>query len=117
MNIRYKDGKVEKCCTDIKAAKKKYEAFVAEKLHAAIEFIKQSDSLSDIACMPIYHFERMQGYKNGEYSISIGKNCGYRLIVIPLDENGNSYRSNTDIINICKQIKVILVTEVSNHYE
>ena len=43
-------------------------------------------------------------------------NTGYRITLIPCDDDDNEITSS-DIMAQCKTIKVVLVTEVSNHYE
>lgn len=43
-------------------------------------------------------------------------NTGYRVIMIPCDNDGNEIVEG-DILAQCKMIKIVKVTEVSNHYE
>lgn len=43
-------------------------------------------------------------------------NTGYRVTLIPCDEH-NREILNGDIVARCKSIKIVVVTEVSNHYE
>jgi len=49
----------------------------------------------------------------------MGSKCwsyGYRVTLIPLDDQEKEIAEG-DIVYICKMIKIVLVTEVSNHYE
>ena len=50
-----------------------------------------------------------------EWSIRLG-NTGYRVTMIPCDENEKEIIDG-DIMAQCKTIKIVKVTEVSNHYE
>lgn len=43
-------------------------------------------------------------------------NTGYRVTMIPCDNDGNEIVEG-DILAQCKMIKIVKVTEVSNHYE
>ncbi|MBQ0059944.1 MAG: hypothetical protein KBS83_08370 [Lachnospiraceae bacterium] len=72
-------------------------------------------SLQDIVNYPPFHFHPLKGDRKGEWSIYLGK-TGYRVAMIPCDGDGNEIIEG-DIIAWCKSIKVICVTEVSNHYE
>jgi deoxycytidylate deaminase len=65
--------------------------------------------------MPQYHFHSLKGNRKHEWGIYVG-NTGYRVTVIPCDDCNNEI-INGDIMAQCKSIKVVLVTEVSNHYE
>ena len=65
-------------------------ANVAEKLHALINLIESSANLQDIAEMQIYHLHPLQGKREGQYALDIaGRRAGYRLIIIPVDADGN----------------------------
>lgn len=43
-------------------------------------------------------------------------NTGYRVTMIPCDNNKNEIIEG-DILALCKFIKIVKITEVSNHYE
>lgn len=53
--------------------------------------------------------------KKDEWSIRLG-NTGYRVTMIPCDDFENEIIEG-DIMAQCKMIKIVRVTEVSNHYE
>jgi plasmid maintenance system killer protein len=74
-----------------------------------------ADSLMDVANYLPFHFERLRGDRKDEWSIRLG-NTGYRVTMIPCDENENEILEG-DILANCKMIKIVKVTEVSNHYE
>lgn len=88
---------------------------VKKKLEAAENFITNSDSLLDIANYVPFHFERLKGDRKDEWSIRLG-NTGYRVTMIPCDGFENEIIEG-DIMAQCKMIKIVRVTEVSNHYE
>ena len=93
----------------------RYPELVKTKLQAAENIIIVASSLLDIANYRPFHFHPLKGDRQGEWSIYLGK-TGYRVSLIPCDDNGNTITSG-DIIAQCKKIKVVMVTEVSNHYE
>ena len=116
MDIIYDNKKVEKQCTNYKEAKKKLNITVAEKLHAAITFIKNAETLMDIKNMPMYNLHSLHGDREGTYAIDLGRRLGYRLIITPLDNEKNEWTIK-DENKIYKSTKIILAMEVTNHYE
>ncbi|EHL18520.1 hypothetical protein HMPREF9630_00245 [Peptoanaerobacter stomatis] len=117
MDIIYKDAKTEKLCTNLKEATKKLNKDIAIKLMATINFIQSSSNLKDIISYPPYHFHNLSGKREGEFAIDIGgRKSGYRLILEPLDKNGERFKP-CDIDKVTNSVKIILIVEVSNHYE
>lgn len=115
MTILYKNETVKKqFCSEYKK-KWRYPEQVKNKLESAENFILNSSSLMDIANYPPFRFERLKGSRKEEWSIRLG-NTGYRVTMIPCDEDGNEIVEG-DIMAQCKMIKIVKVTEVSNHYE
>lgn len=101
----------------MKKAKKDLPGNVAEKLHALINLMESSANLQDIAEMQIYHLHPLQGKRENQYALDIaGRRSGYRLIIIPLDADGNKWKEK-DINIIYKCTEVVIAWEVSNHYE
>ena len=94
--------------------KKSYKQ-VKKKLESAENFIFNAESLLDIANYPPFHFEHLKGDRKDEWSIRLG-NTGYRVTMIPCDNDGKEITEG-DILARCKTIKIVKVTEVSNHYE
>ena len=115
MKILYKNKTVEEQFSSKYKSKWRYPEQVKTKLQAAENFFKQATSLHDIVCYPPFHFHPLEGKRKEELSIYLGR-TGYRVALIPCDDDGNAITSG-DIIAQCKKIKVVLVTEVSNHYE
>ena len=91
--------------------------FVTEKVIKMKGIIKfgNAESLMDVANYPPFHFEHLKGDRKDEWSIRLG-NTGYRVTMIPCDNDGNEIVEG-DILAQCKMIKIVKVTEVSNHYE
>lgn len=115
MKILYTNETVKKQFSSEYKKKWRYPEQVKKKLEAAENFIMNSNSLLDIANYPPFRFERLQGNKKDEWSIRLG-NTGYRVTMIPCNENGNEIVEG-DIMKQCKMIRIVKVTEVSNHYE
>ena len=115
MNILYKNKFAEKQFCSIYKKKWKYPEQVRKKLEAAENYMINADSLMDVANYLPFHFERLRGDRKDEWSIRLG-NTGYRVTMIPCDENENEILEG-DILANCKMIKIVKVTEVSNHYE
>lgn len=115
MNILYKNKFAEKQFCSRYKKKWKYPEQVRKKLEAAENYMINADSLIDVANYLPFHFERLRGDRKDEWSIRLG-NTGYRVTMIPCDENENEILEG-DILANCKMIKIVKVTEVSNHYE
>ena len=115
--ILYHDKKTEKICKDIKKAKQELPAIVAEKLHALINLLESAENLCDISEIQIYHLHPLHGQREGQYALDVaGRKSGYRLVVIPLDADGNEWKEK-DVNVVYKSTEVIIAWEVSNHYE
>ena len=115
MQILYKNRTVEKQACSKYKKDWRYPKQVEKKLLATENLILNANSLMDIASYPPFHFERLKGTRKNEWSIRVG-NTGYRLTMIPCDDNEEEITTG-DILAQCKMIKIVKITEVSNHYE
>lgn len=115
MVIKYKNKSAEQQFSSKHQKRWRYPETVKEKLKATKNFIEQANSLLDIVNYPPFHFHQLHGDRKGEWSIYLGR-TGYRVTLIPCDGNGKEILTG-DIIAECKSIKIVVVTEVSNHYE
>lgn len=115
MQILYKSETAKKQFNSEYKKKWRYPEQVKKKLEAAENFILNADSLKDIANYIPFHFEHLKGDRKDEWSIRLG-NTGYRVTMIPCNDNGDEIIEG-DILAQCKMIKIVKVTEVSNHYE
>jgi len=116
INIEYRSSKLQKQCSDYCLAKKDFGVEVADKLLSLINFLDNAKNLMDIAVMCIYHLHPLEGKKKGQFALDLGRKLGWRLIVIPLDDEGHRWNT-TDVNIIYKSTSAILVWEVTNHYE
>lgn len=67
--------------------------------------------------MRIYNLHSLSGDKEGKFALDIdGRRSGMRLIITPLDDDENEIDKG-NINDLYKASKIILVWEVSNHYE
>jgi len=115
MKIKFKNGTAEHQFSSKYQKTWRYPAAVSTKLKQAENFIQQASSLRDVAAYPPFHFHLLKGDRKGEWAINLG-NTGYRVTLIPCDDEGNELKGG-DILSKATTIKIILVTEVSNHYE
>ena len=115
MTIIYRNKKIEKVCKNIKEAIKKYGNEVTKKLYATLNIIEASKNLKDLLGFPQYNLHALKGDLDGIYSIYLGKKSGYRLLIIPLDENKKHIVCNDMSIYVVAVCVEIL--EISKHYE
>ena len=115
MKILYKNKTAQEQFSSEYQHKWKYPKQVAQKLLSVENAIINATRLRDIVSYPPYRFHSLKGDRKNEWSIRLG-NTGYRVTLIPCDDKDEPITTG-DIMAQCKSIKIILVTEVSNHYE
>ena len=115
MQILYKNATAKKQFCSKYKKKWRYPEQVKKKLESAENFIHNAESLMDVASYPRFHFERLKGDRKDGWSIRLG-NTGYRVTMFPCDNDGNEITEG-DVLAQCRMIKIVKVTEVSNHYE
>lgn len=115
MKITYKNRTAERQFDPKHETLWQYPKAVTTKLKAMNTFIESATSLSDLIQYPPFHFHQLKGDRKREWGLNLG-HTGYRVTLIPLDEQGREI-VDVDLIHICKLIKIVLVAEVSNHYE
>ena len=99
----------------VKIGSEQYGIDITNRLIAAINLLEGATNLKDILAFKQYKLHALKGNREGEYSIYLGKTTGFRLILIPLDENEKVITSNDMsiyTISVCVEI-----VEVSKHYE
>lgn len=116
MNIQYKNNQIKRVCNNHNKAVKQFNVRVADRLHEVLNFINNADSLNDVAKMPAYRLHPLFGNRAGCFAIDLIKSTGFRLILIPLDDDDNEYSTN-DINIIYHSSSTIILLEVSNHYD
>lgn len=113
MKILYKNKKIEKLCSDKKVAIRELGLKVASKLFQALFILKEAHSLNEIFAIKTFNLHPLNGELKGKYSLYLGKMTGFRLILVLLNQEENKkYDENT-----IEYINVIMIEEVSNHYE
>ena len=115
MKIVYKDKKIERLCNDEEYANKYIGKDVTIKLMKVIYLLRSVSSLSDIYVYKSLNLHKLKGDLKDLYSIYLGKNTGYRLLIKPMNDE-------LEIIVIkdtkeFKEVKNIEIVEVSKHYE
>lgn len=116
MNIHYRNNRTSRLCTDLIYARKKLNRY-SEDLLSLINFIENATDLNDVAVMQKYHLHPLKGKNKGKFSLDIaGRSIGWRLVIIPLDEQGNCW-DTSDVNIIYKSTTAIIAWEVTNHYE
>jgi plasmid maintenance system killer protein len=123
LELQYASDKLKQQCTKVDAAKKLFNGDVslAISLLARINALKQADTLKDIVIQPTFHFHKLlnKNRKNleGFFAIDVkSRREQWRIILEPLDENGNPYIP-CNIDRIAGIVKVVEIMEVSKHYE
>lgn len=110
MLFRYKDSKVKKECTDRKTANKRH-ALLFTKIQETLRLIAIYSNMEELNNQIGYvRIHPLKHDRKGQWAISLFSQ--YRLIFLPLDENGE-YSNVREFRNI-SQIEII---EVSKHYE
>ena len=116
MNIEYKNSRLQKDCTDYKRAVKQYNSEVADRLHAAINFIEAAENISAVVKYPPFHFHPLKRDRKGFFAIDLGRKIGFRLIVRP--KKGECYATVEEIYgDTASEIVLVRLEEVTNHYE
>lgn len=107
MKVRFKNKELENYyivpLNDLKG-KQKFSKEVLKQYKKKIQILLSINSLNDLKQFRSLNFESLKGNRKGEYSLRLS--IQYRLIFkIEQDNNG-------DFI-----IDIILITEISKHYE
>lgn len=119
MDIRYANNKVEKQCTDLKAATRFFggDKNMAISLMSRINAIEQATVIKDIIVMPTFRFHQLKGKRKGYFAIDVKMiRDKWRIIVQPLDDEGKIF-DPCNIDEVASIVKIIEISEVSAHYE
>ncbi len=117
MKVIYEDKKTERLCSDFSHAQKKLGHDVAKRLHALMNAIESFANLYDLFVMPQYRLHALKGNRQGQYSFVIHRASKWRLIVYPLDEDGNVLSAGSDEKGMLIKSVVVDILEVSEHYD
>ena len=94
MKVAYDNRKVEKQCTDLKAARKLFGGnnALATSLFARINALQQASVIKDIVVMPTFHFHKLNGDLEGYFAIDVkSRKDPWRIILQPLNEDEEPY--------------------------
>lgn len=119
MDVIYSNAKVQKQCTDLKAAQKLFggDRQLAIKLLARVNQIVAADVLRDIVLTQPLRFHSLQGNLDGYFAIDVKtRKEPWRIILQPLDENEEPYNP-CNIDEISGKVRIVEIREVSKHYE
>ena len=95
MEITYKNKKIEKVCTDAKAAEKTYGREMAEKIHHRIDEIVAADTVEMMMQFHIGRCHPLTQNRKGQYAVDLIH--PYRLV---FEKNGGE-------IQIAKILEIV----------
>ena len=117
MKIIYNNNKTEKLCQDFKKATLVLGKDVAKRLSDLISLIEAFPTLLDLMGFPQYRLHSLGQNRHNQYSFVIHKGSKWRLIVYPLDNDGNILTSGENERAMLSRAVMIKVLEVSEHYD
>lgn len=91
MDIRYKNNKIRKVCTDINVAQKKYNLKMTVKLYERLQQISQATSIETLIFLRLGRCHPLYGDRLGQYAMDLIH--PYRLIF-------TQYGNTVDIVEI-----------------
>lgn len=123
MKLFYSTAKLQVQCTQFSEARKLFggNQHLAIKLLSRINALESAETLNDVIHYPPLHFHNLHN-KNGKnlegyYAIDVGSHAdAWRIILQPLQNDGLPYSAGS-IDAIAKNVRIILIREVSHHYE
>lgn len=122
MDIIYSNSKVESVCTDYTKALRYFngDKAMAIALLSRINALAEAETLHDIIVQSNFYFHNLIKKKRdltGKFSIVVKtKKEPWRIVLEPVDESGEPYE-NCRIDEISKCVRIVEISEVSNHYE
>ncbi len=123
MELKYKNSKVEKQCTNKNDALKLFggSEILAISLLSRVNALQEAEVLSDIVVQKQFHFHNLQDKgKNkldGYFAIDVKtRNDPWRIILRPLDEKHEPFVP-CNIDEIAGIVEIVEIKEVSKHYE
>lgn len=123
MEVIYSTEKVKKQCNSVKEAKKLFggDAAMTNSLLSRINALKVAETLQDIIIQKNFRFHNLvhKNKKNlkGYFAIDVKtRKEKWRIILQPLDQDKNIYDPCV-IDRISREVTIVEIREVSNHYE
>ncbi len=84
MEVIYKNKSVEKKCNE--KAVTTYGSEVAKGIYKALQALEAAIDLRDIQVQKRFALHQLKGDRKGEYSITLIKRSGMRMILVPMDD-------------------------------
>lgn len=117
MKIIFHNKKVEKICIDSSKAIKEFGREVAIKLGRLLDTMESFNNLYDLFLLPQYRLHALNADRANQYSFVIHKGSKWRLIVYPLDENGEVLKDKSNEKEMLIKAVMVDILEVSEHYD
>lgn len=117
MRIIYHNKKTEKLCVDSNKAIKELGKEVAIKLADLLNAIEAFENLYDLFVMPQYKLHSLGHNREHQYSFVIHKGTKWRLVVYPLDKDGNILKDKSNEKEMLIKAVMVEILEVSEHYD
>ena len=117
MKIVYSNSKTERLCEDSKRAVKELGPDVARKLSDLLNAIESFPTLLDLKGLPQYRLHSLGYDREYQYSLVIHKGYKWRLIVYPLDEQGEILKDKSNEMEMLSKAVMVEILEVSEHYD
>lgn len=117
MKIIYSNKKTEKLCNDYKKMVKELGSEVAKKLSDLLNALESFPTLFDIKGLPQYRLHPLGYDREYQYSLVIHKGYKWRLIVYPLDNQGNLLKEKSNETEMLSKAVMVEIIEVSEHYD
>lgn len=117
MKILYQNKKTQKICEDSLKAIKELGREVAMKLGRLLDAIEAFPNMYDLFLLPQYRLHALHGNREYQYSFVISKGSKWRLIVYPLDKDGQLLKDKLNEKELLVKAVIIDILEVSEHYD
>lgn len=117
MKLIYSNSKTEKICNDYKKAVKDLGKDVANRLSDLLNALESFPTLLDIKCLPQYRLHPLFNNREYQYSLVIHKGYKWRLIIYPLDSEGNILKDKGNEKEMLAKAVMVEIVEVSEHYD
>ena len=83
MEISYKDKKIERVCTNVKASDKKFGQEMSEKIQMRLDEIRAADSVEEMVMYRIGRCHPLVNNRKGQYAVDLVH--PYRLVFEKVD--------------------------------
>ena len=117
MKIKYSNKKVMEICSNEKQAIRTLGALVGKKLIMLMGVLNDASNLQYVMHISKYKLHQLKGDRKNQYALVIHNSSKYRLILYPLDNDGNIIEVMVNEDERLVETVMIEIMEVSEHYE